>query len=171
LYFFSVPKDKQREQIKVRKHVHDIEQQYEKELEILREYHRTDRKEKKILMNDLRELIMSRGDAYEANYQFAFIDPYRVYPFLAMKDHIEGKIKMLQRRLKYMKDDSSFHEKMKRLIDELIALKKLLVTHPQYDKECSRYQKYCLIESAADLAVHEIEDIKDRVLECEKIIH
>jgi len=161
----------ERQKEKIKQQMSEIEQQYEKELEIADVYKDATRKERKYLMNLLYELIMVRGESYHANYELMMLNPYRSYPFLKVNGDLDGKIKFLNRRLKTFAEEFRLISSIQKLINRLGSLKELIMIQPQYTKECRRYQKYRLVESAADFACHEIEDLKDNALSHERIYY
>ncbi|HBR70187.1 TPA: hypothetical protein DIC20_00060 [Candidatus Dependentiae bacterium] len=156
-----------REKVRIKNHVTEIEEAYKAELEITDQCQSAPFKQKQILFEELRELIMMHGESYKADYQLTFLNRYRAYPFLKVLDDIEAKIKFLSSRLKFFENDD-FKQNMSHLIERLDNLRKIIFIHPHYEKECARYQKCGLIESAADFASREIEDLRERVLETEK---
>jgi len=159
----------ERNQKKILRRVAEIEDYYNQELKIADEYCLADRSQRKVLMESLSELIMLRGEPYHANYELMMFDPYRAYPFLFVSEDLDGKMKFLRRRVRFFDNDEESQGRVKELIGRLNNLSKLIFIYPQYAKERHRYQKYRLIESAADFACHEIADLKDQALQHERI--
>lgn len=156
-----------REKVKIRNHTVEIEEAYKVELNIADQYQVADCKQRLLLLEELRALIMMHGESYKASYQLTFIDHYRAYPFLKVLDDIEAKMRFLRTRIKFF-DHEDFQQNISQLIERFDNLRRILIVHPQYEKECARYQKCGLIESAADFASREIEDLRERVLETER---
>jgi hypothetical protein len=157
----------ERERKKTLDYVEQITAEYELELLCIDGYFSASRKQKDVMLDDLRDLIMMRGEPYKANYQLMMLDQYRAYPFLQASDDLDAKIKCLKRRHKFLEKEEDI-KLLELLIQQVETLRKVIRIHSQFMKECKRYEKYRLIESAADFVSHEIEDLKDLALKREK---
>jgi len=164
----SHQKVREREKNRVRCRIGEIEQKYQKELAIADDYFNGNREQKNVVLDDLYEILMMNGEPYQANYKLQALDPYRTYPFLNFAHDLEGKISFLQWRLRLFDSETDYYSLIKKLIERFNKLKKIIMMHSQYQKEVKRYEKYRLIESAVDLASHQIEDLRDRVLTSEQ---
>ncbi len=91
----------ERERKKTLDRVEQIKEEYELELLCIDGFFAASRKQKDLILDDLRDLVMMRGEPYKANYQLMMLDQYRAYPFLKMSDDLDVKVKTLKRRYKF----------------------------------------------------------------------